>query len=110
MTRHLIDTRKRLVKCATCNRTIWFAYDGGMPVYAETDNADPTSEIRARLTGANTFVETGPYLALRNTHNIGSGDVVHLAHPHRNGITEIERPAECPTTTNKKATDSSAPY
>lgn len=108
--RHLIDVKKRIVKCGTCHRRIWYAHDGGMPVYCETADVDVDTEIRARLTGVLTFVEIGSYLAMRNHFNVGPNDIVHIAHPHRGSIIEIERTTECPTETRNAATDFNAPY
>lgn len=110
---HLINVRKRIVRCVTCGQRIWFAYDGGMPIYAELDTADLTTEIRARLSGLMSFVEIGSYLAMRNTSNVSDHSAVHIAHPHRAGFDEIEDDREqelCLITTNSKAIDFSVPF
>jgi hypothetical protein len=101
--RHLISTRRRLVVCKVCREKIFFGYDGGMPVYVNTEPVTALEEIACRLQGHMTFVLQGGYLTARNTFNIHVNAPVFVPHEHRNGFDE------CPTPISKRETGSNVP-
>lgn len=105
---HLISTKPRIVGCRQCGRVIWFAYDGGMPVYANTEPIDFHRELVSRIAGKRTYnYRRGFGIWYRNQWTITQDYPVLVEHEHSSGFVQIEAP--CPIETNKKATDSNMP-
>lgn len=103
-----MSTRPLLCRCKACHLIIWFAYDEGMPVYADTEPLTIWQEIAVKLGGRLTFnLVPGVGLWIRDIYGINRGGRVLAEHSHRAGFYEMG--PRCPTPINEKATDSSVP-
>jgi hypothetical protein len=107
MFRHLISTRPLFCRCSVCHSFIWYALDGGLPVYCDVDELSLPQELVLRLNGVPTYNFDDSGMWYRDEYGVGVNGIVLGAHPHRGFYALEKRP--CPTGTSRRATDSSPP-